>query len=139
MVIVPALAFQVTVVLLVPVTEAVNCWLAPTCRVLDEGERVMPTDAGGVIAVTCAEPDLLLSAMLVAVTVYVPALCGAVYRPLLLIVPALAFQLTVVLLVPVTEAVNCWVAPVHTPALLGETATDTLGVGVGPPAALRLR
>jgi hypothetical protein len=77
--------------------------------------------------------------MLVAVTVYVPAVSGAVYRPLLLMVPALAFQFTLVLVVPVTEAVNCWDVPVHTPALLGETATDTLVVGVGPPAAVRFR
>jgi hypothetical protein len=48
----PAVAFQVTLVLLVPVTKAVNSWLAPVCRVVLGGESVTPTDAEGVIAMT---------------------------------------------------------------------------------------
>jgi hypothetical protein len=53
-----------------------------------------------------------LSATLVAITEYVPAVLGAVYSPELDIVPPVADHVTDVLLEPVTVAVNCWVAPV---------------------------
>ena len=46
------------------------------------------------------------------------------------IVPALADQVTAVLLVPVTVAVNCWVAPDSTLALAGETETLTVLIGL---------
>lgn len=90
-------------------------------------------DAG---TVTVAAPDLVLSSWLVAVTVTVCAelvAAGAVNRPLLLMLPALAVQLTPCEgeFVPVTVAVNCCVAPPETLAVLGLTLTlDTVGVAV---------
>jgi hypothetical protein len=62
---------------------------------------------GWLATVTVAELDLVGSAALVAVTVKVPAADGALYIPVLLIVPADAAQFTAVLLAPVTVAVNC--------------------------------
>jgi hypothetical protein len=50
---------------------------------------------------------LVVSATLVAVTVYVPVVVGAVYRPLDETVPPVADQVTALFLEPVTVAVNC--------------------------------
>lgn len=66
----------------------------------------------GCDTVTPAEADLVGSAELVALTVYAPAVDGAVYRPVVVIVPPVAFHKTAVLLVPDTEATNCCCAPV---------------------------
>jgi len=61
----PPVADQVTAVLLLPLTVAVNCCVLPV-RIEDEvGEIVIET---GALTVTAAEADLLVSAMLVAVT-----------------------------------------------------------------------
>jgi hypothetical protein len=65
----PPVAFHDTAVLAVPVTEAVNCWLAAVCRLVLVGETVIPTAAGGTVTVTGAEADLLVSVALVAVIV----------------------------------------------------------------------
>src|SRR5919108_5931357 len=84
----------------------------------------MPT---ATVIVTCAEADFVASAWDTAVTVTVTGLGtapGAVYRPELEIVPTVALppvtpltcQVTVVLLVFCTVAVNCWVPPVATVA-----------------------
>jgi hypothetical protein len=54
----------------------------------------------------------------------VPAADGAVYRPLLVTVPPEAVQVTAVLLVPDTEAVNCWVPPLARLAVVGETEIE---------------
>ena len=54
-----------------------------------------------------------------------PALPGAVYRPPVDTVPPLAVQVTAVLLLPVTVAVNCCVPPVCTEAEVGDTETAT--------------
>jgi hypothetical protein len=81
-----------------------------------------------------AEPNLVESAADVAVTVTKAgsgAWDGAVYRPLVLIVPQvdptqptpLSLQVTEVLLDPVTVAVNCCCAPVLMEGSLGETVT----------------
>jgi len=43
-------------------------------------------------------------------------------------VPPVADQVTAVLLLPVTVAVNCWVAPVESDAEPGEIDTATTGV-----------
>jgi hypothetical protein len=48
----------------------------------------------GALTVTVAEADLLLSALLVAVTLSVPAFPGAVYAPEELILPNVAVQET---------------------------------------------
>src|SRR5271156_1451059 len=105
---------QVTPVLLVPVTVAVNCrWSSvTTCTFVGE----ILTATGGT-TVTAALADLLLSPAEVAVTVSVAGLgtaLGAVYRPAEVIVPQaepehpdpLTLQMTAVLLSPVTVALN---------------------------------
>ena len=74
-------------------------------------------------------------------TVTVVVLCtaaGAVYRPALEIVPTVALppvtpftcQVTAVLLVFCTVALNCWVPPAATVADVGEIVTLTAAVGV---------
>ena len=61
----PPVADQVTAVLLEPATVALNCCVPPV-RIEDEvGEIVIET---GTLTVTAAEADLLVSAILVAVT-----------------------------------------------------------------------
>ena len=62
----PAVADQVTAVLLVPVTVAENCSVLPVRSDADVGESEIAT---GAATVTVAEADLVLSAALVAVTV----------------------------------------------------------------------
>jgi hypothetical protein len=66
---------QVTAVFVVPVTVAVNCWVAPVSIVAESGLIEIET---GAETVTVADADLVLSAALVAFTVYVPAVAGAV-------------------------------------------------------------
>jgi hypothetical protein len=80
----------------------------------------------GTLTVTLADADLLESATLVAVTVYVPATLGAVKRPEEMVPPVTA-QVTVVLLLPVTVAVNCCVAPTDKEAERGESDTAITG------------
>jgi hypothetical protein len=90
---------------------------------------------------------LLGSDTLVAVTVTFAGdgtAAGAVYRPVEEIVPQVvplqpvpdAVQVTAVFDVPVTEAANCWVAPVVTDTVAGVTATTTTCAAV--PVPLRL-
>jgi hypothetical protein len=62
----PPVADQVSAVLLLPVTVAVNCWVPPVFIVADVGEMVTATT--GALTVTVAEADLVESATLVAVT-----------------------------------------------------------------------
>jgi hypothetical protein len=71
----PAVADQVTAVLLLPLTVAVNCCVPPVSSEVETGEIDTAT---GALTVTVAEADLVLSATLVAVTVYVPAVLEAV-------------------------------------------------------------
>lgn len=88
---------------------------------------------------TCARPDFVESAMLVAETVAVlgeGAAVGAVYSPAALIVPTTDVPPGVPLTahetaglkapVPVTVAVNCCVVPVCTEAEGGLTETDVM-------------
>ena len=85
--------------------------------------------AGGAAAmVTVAIAVLLESAMLVAITLAVPAEAGAVYTPLLDTVPAplATLQLTAVLLVPLTAAVNCRVLLVVSVVVVGATPMLTV-------------
>src|SRR5438876_896764 len=132
---------QVTAVLAVFCTVAVNCWVPPVATVADSGEIVMLTAVADVI-VTWAEADFVASAWDTAVTVTVPGLgttAGAVYSPELEIVPTVALppvtpltcQVTAVLAVFCTVAVNCWVPPIATVAEVGEIVTlSELGTGV---------
>lgn len=92
--------------------------------------------AGGVLTLTVAEPDLVVSAALVAVTTNEPAVVPAVYNPAVLIDPPVAVHVTAVLLAPVTVAENCCVPPVKTEAGFGETLTDTAGAAVMVTAAV---
>jgi hypothetical protein len=86
--------------------------------------------------VTVAFADFVASAVEVAVTITVAGLgieAGAVYSPVALMVPHDAplqpapesVQVTAVLAVPVTVAVNCCWAPVVTFGESGETETAT--------------
>ena len=104
---VPPDADQVTPVLVVPDTDTANCCCAPLGRFTVPGETEIDTCAG-CVTVTTAESDLLASAVLVAVTLKVPALLGATYWPPVVTVPPEDVQVTAVLVVPLTVAVN-WV------------------------------
>ena len=72
----PPLADQVAAVLLEPVTVAVNCSVPPVISDAEVGEMERPTTAGA-LTVAVAEADLVPSVTLVVVTVYVPAVLGA--------------------------------------------------------------
>jgi hypothetical protein len=84
-------------------------------------------DAAGVM-VTFAEPFFVGSAVLVAVTSaeIVVVVDGAENNPEVDIWPAVVVQVTPVLLVPLTKAVNCWEAAEAMVALLGEMVTEML-------------
>jgi hypothetical protein len=116
--------------LVVPCTLAENCTVP---SVVTDGELgvILTALTGGVAApmVTVPDPDLVVSATLVAVTVAVPAAAGAVYSPVELIVPGDAFQLTDLFdALPCTVAVNWAVPPVATEVVAGVTETEvTLG------------
>jgi len=71
---VPPVADQVTAVLLLPVTVAVNCCVPPVRSEAEVGLTLTATR----VTVIVADADFVLSATLVAVTVNVPAVLGAV-------------------------------------------------------------
>jgi hypothetical protein len=111
------LIVHVTAVLEEPLTVAVNCCCPPmpTWAVVGEIEMLM---APPEVIVTVADPDLVGSETDVAVTATrggFGALAGAVYKPLLLMLPQLeplhplpeTLQTTSELVVPFTVAVNC--------------------------------
>src|SRR5439155_24151188 len=75
------------------------------------------------VAFFCASTTLLA----VTYAVFVAVTAGAVYSPELVTVPPVVDQVTAVLLVPATIAVNCFVAPEYSVAVIGEIATATLG------------
>jgi hypothetical protein len=124
---VPDVADQVTAVLLVPCTRAVNCWLLPEVRLAAFGETDTDTLATAGVTVTEERANLVASATLVAVMVAVvdAVTLGAVNIPPLLIVPLLAVQTTAVFAVLVTVAVNCCVPAEVTVDEVGETTTLT--------------
>jgi predicted NBD/HSP70 family sugar kinase len=128
----PALADQVTAVLFVPVTLAVNCWLEPEIRDALIGE-ICTEICGALLGaiLTVAEALASTDAWLLAVTVTAEVVCtmGAVKNPVLEIEPALAYQVTAVLLVPVTVAENCWLPPELSDAVVGESCRV---IGVPP-------
>jgi hypothetical protein len=97
------------------------------------------------VIVTVAEADLVVSACDTALTVTVAGLgtlAGAVYRPAELMVPTVAsppatsltLQLTAVLVVFRTVAVNWVVLPTGTVAAVGEMVMETAGGGGVPPS-----
>jgi hypothetical protein len=65
---VPAVADQVTAVLLEPLTVAVNCCV-PLVRIEAEMGEMLTETTVAALTVTVADADFVLSAMLVAVTV----------------------------------------------------------------------
>lgn len=87
----------------------------------------LPVPPPPVVTVTTAEACLLGSATLIAVTVReeIPE-AGTPTRPFVVTVPAVVFQCTATLLVPLTVALNCCVVPAFTVALVGEIATEML-------------
>ena len=100
--------------LLCPCTLALNCSVAPVLIV-----SVLGAIETNPVTVTVALALFVVSTTLVAVTTCVPDCVGAVYKPEVLMVPTLLLppatestdQVTAVLLVPVTAAVNCCCAP----------------------------
>lgn len=126
--IVPPDVVHVTDVLALPVTDALNETVAPASAAAESGV----TDTAAELTVTVADADLLASAELVAVTVTVPPVAGAVRTALLpfpAIVPAEALHVTDVFELPVTVALNETVPPASAVADDGEmlTATGTGG------------
>ncbi len=104
--IVPALADQVTVELKAPVPWTV----APHCEVafspMVEGVHVAATEVivgggGGSCTVTEAFPDFVVSCTLVAVMVTAPAVAGAVKSPVELMEPAATDHVTAELKFPI--------------------------------------
>jgi len=111
---------QPTAVLLVPETEALNCFDCPTCTLALVGEIDTDTLSGGSTETT-ALADADVCTTLCAVMVMVPdgAVIGAVYEPDEEIIPVAEFpptvpltsQFTLVLVAPDTEALNCCDCP----------------------------
>src|SRR5579862_1920506 len=127
----PALAVQLAAVLLLPETVSVNCLVPPELTVAVVGEMETATDCAGGCTVTVADADLVGSATLVTFTVIVVVLVteGAVKRPVVETLPALAVQLTAVLVLPVTVSVNCLVPAELTVAVVGEILIETVCAG----------
>ena len=101
----PAETDQVTAVFDVLLTLAEKLLVPPGAMVAVVG--VIKTVTPEVVAtVTVADADFVVSATLVAFTVYVPAVLGAVYIPELEAIPALADQVTAVFQLPETDAAN---------------------------------
>src|ERR1700734_3370937 len=100
-----------------PWIEEENC-----CVPLGGRNAVAGEMAPSAPTVTAALALALVSATLVAVTLWLPACAGAVYRPDVLIVPTVGLppatpstdQLTAVFVVFCTVAVNCAVPPTAT-------------------------
>jgi hypothetical protein len=93
-VIVPELVDQeMDLFVTVPCTVALNCSVPPVATFAVVGEIVTEVTLGAATAMV-AVADFVVSAALVAVTVTVLAVAGAVRRPLELIVPAEVFQVT---------------------------------------------
>jgi hypothetical protein len=108
---------------------------------LGESEALVG-DSVSKMTLTAALPLMLLT--LVAVMVCIPAVEGAVYKPLLLIVPTLEFppvmpstdQVTFTSDPPIIVAVNCWVPPTAIVAVAGETVTVPVATGFTVTVAL---
>jgi hypothetical protein len=86
---------------------------------------VTPTLTGAV-TVQVALALLVESAALVAFTVQVPAVLGAVYSPVEETDPPVADQVTAVFVEPLTVAANCCVPPVLIVALVGAMLMPTV-------------
>jgi len=127
---------QLTTVLLVPETAALNCWECPSCRLALAGETVTETPAvGAAVTETNALAEAVDCATLRAVMVMVVdgATVGALYKPDEEIVPvvelpplfSLTSHLRPLFVVPDTEALNCSDCPTRRLEELGEIETLT--------------
>jgi len=125
---------QVTEVLLLLSTVAVNFCVLPAAKEAEGGEIVTLT--GETVRVTLADADLVVSALEIAFTVItrsLETLAGATYSPEVEMVPLLEFppvvpltcQVTAVWEVFSTVAVNCWVPAAGSDVVVGETETLT--------------
>ena len=129
--IVPLLDDQLTAVLVVLLTDAVNCCVPPDLTLALPGFIVTLTagveETAGLIE-TVALALLVVSAVLVAFTVAVVIVLtlGAVYQPSLETDPVVADQLTEVLLVPLTNAASRSVPADWIVEAVGDTATVML-------------
>jgi hypothetical protein len=107
----------------------VNCCVALVATEAVAGETT--TETG--LSVTVAVADFVVSATDVACTLAVETLAtlaGAVYKPLDESVPSpVSDQVTAVLAVPVTVAVNCCVPPPPSEAEVGEIDTEIAAGG----------
>jgi hypothetical protein len=115
---------HVTPVLLVPSTAAVNCAVAEGATVVLCGVTVI------LITVIVALALFVGSPALVAVTVNVPAAAGAVYEPVVPMLPLVELSsdhVTAVLVVLLTVAVNCWFVLTAIVAAVGAMLIVTAG------------
>jgi len=112
-VIVPEDADHVTALFVTfPFTVALNC-IVPLVRIDPVAGVTLTEFTIGAATVTVAVPAFVGSATLVAVTVTVAFVVGAVSNPVAEIAPAEAFQVTALLVtVPCTADVNCCEPPV---------------------------
>lgn len=98
----------------VVVSSTVKVWqagLAPPTAPVNKSEAgedvILKLVVTGAVTVTRAEADFVVSATLVAVTVHVPAVAGAVYNPEAETVPQVSVHVTDRFEEPVTVEVNC--------------------------------
>ena len=131
-------ACQVTAVFDEPITVAVNCCVWPNCKFTLVGATDTVTPELRVTG-TFAEDVPFAWAMHVTVTVLgVENVVGAVYSPVVEIVPAVAFppttsstsQVTLVFASPVSRQVNCSVPPNPTIAVVGVILTVMVSLDV---------
>jgi hypothetical protein len=129
---------QVTLVFVVPLTVALNCFVLPPGKVTAAGEIVTDTTTTGALMLTVALAEYAELATLVAVIVTDPpdgTAAGAVYSPEEVIVPVVELppatpftdHITPVFTVPETEAENCFVHPTCSTAEVGEIVTEMEG------------
>jgi len=119
--IVPALALQETAVLLVLLTAALN-WILPPAATDGSSGEIRTVTGLTLVMVTGVLALAVLADTLLAVIVIEAGLplVGAVNNPAEEIVPALADQLTAVLLVLLTAALNWILPPAATDGSSGE-------------------
>jgi len=113
-------------VFVLPVTDALNCFAAPFCSEADVGLIETPM-AAGAVTVTVAPANFVVSATLVALTVYVPAVEGAKYvieLPEPEIAPPDTDHVTEAFEELLTVAANATLAPGEMETLLGLIKTE---------------
>ena len=104
-----------------PAAIAANCWLCPAVKVMVCGETVSGT------SVTTAEADAPETVAVIVTTWPEESEIGAVYRPVVVIVPAGGFtdQAAEELLTPPTAALNCSACPAARLTVCGAIVNGT--------------